>query len=193
MNKKELNNLVFQYQSGEEERLPEIFETVRPLIEQASDEVAKYETNFSKFDCRIITLLKSLAEKFDRDKHDFLSAAKALIDRNKAQYIRRARKRKDPDIPLSAFDSKSDDDLGFQFEDVLANVEETITLQEKIALLAQGEEKKELILLQWSGSVDDSTIASLLQQRFGGNKESHRKYVQRFRKQCATTLAKECA
>lgn len=188
MNKKELNEAVAAYQSGDESELSRIFETVNPLIEKASEEVAKYEPNFIKFDCRVIKLLQQVIEKFDRDSHDFLSAAKALIDRNKAQYIRRAKKRRQPEVLLSALESTSDDEQGYQFEDVLANVENQVTFQEKVTLLAQGDEKKELILLQWSGGVNDSTIATLLAQRFGGKSESHRKYIGRFKSSCQSKL-----
>lgn len=73
--------------------------------------------------------------------------------------------------------------------DVLADVEGEVLLKEKIALLAQGDLRKKTILEIWNrGCTNDSEISSLLAKRFGGNPESHRKFIRRFRIHCQDQL-----
>ncbi|MEC2215087.1 hypothetical protein [Bacillus velezensis] len=74
-------------------------------------------------------------------------------------------------------------------EDTLASVEGEVLLKEKVALLAQDDERKKLILDTWTrGCTNDTEISTLLAQRFGGNAPSHRKFIQRFRSNCQREL-----
>lgn len=68
-------------------------------------------------------------------------------------------------------------------------IEEQESLHEKIALLAQGDRKKEMILSAWVNGTNDSDISILLAQELGGKAESHRTYIKRFRAKCKDVLA----
>jgi hypothetical protein len=66
-----------------------------------------------------------------------------------------------------------------------------ILKKEKIALLAQGDSRCQMILYAWmNGCTNDSELASMLAHRFPNTKpESHRKFIRRFRKECQKRLA----
>ncbi|MMZ61827.1 hypothetical protein D1872_239970 [compost metagenome] len=61
---------------------------------------------------------------------------------------------------------------------------------EKIAFLAEGDSRKLAILKAWTyQALNDSDTAILLAQNYGGNTESHRRYVTRFKSRCQKALA----
>lgn len=77
------------------------------------------------------------------------------------------------------------EEIEFEPMDVLADVESEIIAKEMTALLAQGDHRKKVILGSWmDGNDNNSEISRLLAQSVGGNTESHRKYIQRFRNDC---------
>lgn len=182
--KQQLNSLVGCYQRTEEEvYLREIFKQVNPIIERASRELEHLITDVTKFDCRVVLKAKKLIESFDEDKHDYLAAVKAIVSREKADFIRRRRSKLEEtslDALASGEGSEEGDGLGYQFKSS-ENVVGTILLNEKIALLAQGDSRKKVILNEWSKGADDKSISELLAQRFGGKAESHRKFITRFK------------
>jgi hypothetical protein len=78
----------------------------------------------------------------------------------------------------------------YQFRDELALVDDGLITNEKIALLAEDDSRKLAILNAWSnGDYNDSHTASVLADRHGGNAESHRKFITRFRTTCRGQLA----
>lgn len=87
-------------------------------------------------------------------------------------------------------DEEISEEIYFDPEDVLANVESEVMQKETAALLAQGDCKKTKILGYWLiGNSSSTHISRSLARTYGGNEESHRKYVQRFRKSCAEHLS----
>ncbi|MED4579085.1 hypothetical protein P9480_10015 [Bacillus atrophaeus] len=73
--------------------------------------------------------------------------------------------------------------------DTLASVEDAVLLKEKIALLAQNDPRKQTVLSIWNrGCTNDLEISSLLAKRFGGNPETHRKFIRRFKERCQSQL-----
>lgn len=80
--------------------------------------------------------------------------------------------------------------LEFEPVDVLADVESEVIKKETIDLLAKGDRRKLKVLESWvDGNKNDKQISRTLASTFGGNPESHRKYIQRFRKDCRNILA----
>ncbi|WP_213528742.1 hypothetical protein [Paenibacillus cisolokensis] len=74
--------------------------------------------------------------------------------------------------------------------DDLAVVDDEMITKERITALAGGDPRRLAILNAWTyDGFNDSQTASLLAQRYGGNTESHRKYVARFRTACRAALA----
>lgn len=79
--------------------------------------------------------------------------------------------------------------VDLEFEDDLAVVDSSYSLNERIAILADGDSRKLAILSEWTNpDPNDSNIAKLLAQRHGGNSESHRKFINRFRTRCQQAL-----
>lgn len=192
----QLNSLVVKYQNTREETyLTEIFRKVNPTIEKASKEIEHIITDVTKFDCRVILKAKNLIETFEEDKHDYLAAVKAIISKEKADFLRR-RRSKTEETSFEALASgegteEAGDGLGYQFESP-EDVEGDVILKEKIALLAQGDPRKKVILAEWTKGAEDKAISELLAQRFGGKAESHRKFITRFKsRECQPFFIKE--
>lgn len=73
--------------------------------------------------------------------------------------------------------------------DMLGNVEAEVIAREMTVLLGKDGRRK-LILEAWSyGNTNDLLISVALGRTLGGNKESHRKFIQRFRKECREQLS----
>ena len=101
--------------------------------------------------------------------------------------------RKEESVTFSDVSPEPDEDgdeMEFEPEDVLANVEGEVVTKEMTALLAQDDHRKKVILGNWvEGNTNYADISRSLARSFGGNRESHRKYIQRFRKECHEALA----
>lgn len=107
--------------------------------------------------------------------------ASAVVERNRNEYAELF-------TELNRTDDEGDE-IEFEPQDVSANVEEDVIQRETAALLAQGDCKKEKILGFWViGNTNSTHISRSLARTYGGNIESHRKYIQRFRKSCAEQL-----
>ena len=113
-----------------------------------------------------------------------------LIQQEATDYRRRGKK-EDAELFTTLATSGDDGELiEYEPEDVLADVEGEVISKEMAALLAQGDRRKELIVGSWTiGNDNNSEISRLLAQSIGGNPESHRKFIQRFRADCREMLA----
>ena len=85
------------------------------------------------------------------------------------------------------------EETSYEIEDVLANVENIVIgndeVKEKVALLAQGDYRKETVLNAWiNGNTNDSEISRALACAIGGNESGHRSFVKRFRTYCRQQL-----
>jgi hypothetical protein len=193
LEREKLNNLVHEYKHGNELALDGIYKEVSPILERASREMERLMEDFASFDCVVLRELERHVKTFDVNKHDFLSAVKAVVSKYKARYIRRNKEFQESYVSMNAMEESSsvgadEDSLGWQFE-AKENVEDEILFKEKIALLAQGDSFKETILLEWSKGANDTSISELLAQRFGGKSESHRRSITRFKTECQKRLA----
>ena len=116
--------------------------------------------------------------------------ANYITNRSAARHVNKTKY--EPPITFSEMESEVREDveeIEFEPEDVLANVEGEVIKRETADLLAQGDCKKEKILGFWSiGNTNNAYISRSLARSFGGNEETHRKYIQRFRKSCAEQL-----
>jgi hypothetical protein len=190
LDKQYLNNLVVSYKNGDELALPSIFNAINPLIERASQELERFVEDPTKFDCRMILKTKKLIETFDGEKHDLYSAVKALVSKEKADFIKR-RSRRGQLVSMDGIESSNEDEAGHQFKDERADVESEIMYRERAALLAQNDSRKEIIIREWSKGADDKSISELLAQQFGGKWDSHRRFITRFKTECRNLLAEE--
>lgn len=87
-------------------------------------------------------------------------------------------------------DQEDGDEIEFEPEDVLANVESEVIQKETIELLAENDRRKKKILESWSlGNANGSQISRSLARSLGGDETAHRRYIQRFRNACRDTLS----
>lgn len=88
-----------------------------------------------------------------------------------------------------SIDNGEGEEKRFEPIDVLANVESEVVAKELTALLAKDGRTK-IILESWTDGNDNiSSISDTLARVLGGNAESHRKFIHRFKDQCHDTLA----
>ena len=85
-------------------------------------------------------------------------------------------------VSLDHLNEKYEEQGGFQIRCDGPSVESTILIEEVIYLLAQGDLRKEIILLHWSQGASDTEISKVLAHRFGGSSAYQRQYVIRFKK-----------
>lgn len=116
-----------------------------------------------------------------------------LINEVAAEAVRR-NKREEAELfsTLIADEEEGEEVPEIEFDpiDVLANVESEIIAKETVALLAEGDLKKEFVLQSWADGVSSVLeISRSLARSYGGNVETHRKSVNRFRTFCRTELS----
>lgn len=81
------------------------------------------------------------------------------------------------------------DEVEFEPVDVLGNVESEVIVKEMTALLGKDGRRKAVLEAWTIGNTNDKSISSTLGRTLGGNQESHRKFIQRFRKECREQLS----
>lgn len=97
------------------------------------------------------------------------------------------RKRQETESLEKAMEELGDRDSSFK--DDLAVVDDSLLVNEKIAFLAGDDLKKKFVLKAWSEGCDnDSELAVLLAQRFGGSARSYCMFIRRFRMECRKKL-----
>lgn len=109
-------------------------------------------------------------------------------------YLSSEKFRNDQSSLFSEIVTKDDEGKEAEYEpvDVLANVESEVVAKRTIDLLAQADRRKLVILNEWAnGNTIDSDISLALAREIGGNPESHRKAIHRFRIECRRAL--DCA
>ena len=159
-------------------------------VYRESDKLTGRITDTSRFEARCINDLARYLN-IDKEHRNHKRHLIRIINRNVGEFL--STYRTEQSIPFSVIASCDEEDedkqLGFDEVDVLANVESDVIAKEMTALLAQDDHRKKVILGNWIlGNDSSSDISRLLAQTFGGNVESHRKFIQRFRKDCRESL-----
>ncbi|MGD6975981.1 hypothetical protein ACQKKC_01595 [Bacillus altitudinis] len=150
-----------------------------PYILRESERIAGIVPDQTSFEQRTLLSIGYWLDRYRENGRDKKALIQRIIKRESIKYMKETRKR----VVIAIDDS-------WEPQDVLADVEGAILLKEKTALLAQGDLRKEMILKNWSrGCTNNTEIAMLLAQHFGGNIEGNRKYIQRFRLKCQRELA----
>src|SRR5690625_1716845 len=107
--------------------------------------------------------------------------AKSVVDRNKnemAEYFSSLKK-----------EDEEGEELEYEPTDFLADVESEVIEKDMVALLAEDDHRKLKVLEGWRiGNTNDKQISRTLAGTFGGKSDSHRKFIQRFRKSCREKL-----
>lgn len=173
------NNLIVYETSWIINRIYEVSDNVRGLV-----------TDQTLFEERCI---KRVGEYLSKDKERYKhrryierlinEVATSVVDRNKNEYAELF------STLLAEHEDEEEQEIEFEPEDVLANVESEVIRNETIALLAEGDRIKSMVLQSWSdGNDNNASISRTLASTFGGNAESHRRAVNRFRTECRKQL-----
>src|SRR5690625_1135804 len=126
----------------------------------------------------------------DKSRTSHRNYIERLIQQEASDYRRRGKKEDAELFTTLATFGDDGEEIEYEPEDVLADVEGEVIAKETAALLAQDDRRKELIVGSWTiGNDNNSEISRLLAQSIGGNSESHRKFIQRFRADCREMLA----
>lgn len=107
--------------------------------------------------------------------------ASVVIARNKREYAEL--------FSDMATEDSEGDEMEYEPVDVLADVESDVIAKEMTALLAQDGRRKTIVEAWLLGNTNGRHISRTLARTLGGNEESHRKFIQRFEKECQQRLA----
>lgn len=186
MKKEQLNMLATSAQKGCVHSRDRILSYFTPIIRRESQRIWYLVKDETFFEAECYKHILQAIKHFNPRKGDFISLAMSNIFRKRREHICRYSIGRDTLLPLDHGEVSILETL----KDDLADVPKKVLLNEKVALLAEGDIRKRLVLNEWmKGCADDSSIAAFLAKRIGGKKESHRRFITRFRTSCREILA----
>jgi|SRR5699024_6098210 len=157
-------------------------------IYRESDKLLDKITDTTRFEDRCIKDIGeylSLDEGNVRNKDHLVWLIKRKVKEATDNYKKEDNEYFSDVVSMEAFD----EEVEFEPQDVLANVEEEVMAKETAALLAQDDCRDKAILNYWLiGNTNSAHISRSLARTFGGNDKSHRVYVHRFRESCRNQL-----
>ena len=193
MDNEQLNKLAISAQQGSDSAYHEILRHFLPKISRISESIWYLVVNETHFEQSCIVGIKDAIKRFDQSKGAFSTQVNFHIRQAKSRSISRlTKRRRGYEMDYLDKHSSGDEERSSNYEvvDDLAVIDDGIIVNEKIALLAEDDSRKLAILNAWSnGEYNDSDTASFLAKRYGGNSESHRKFINRFRTTCRGALA----
>ena len=178
------DNLIFIKEAMKHQEVLDVVEMVAETIWHKIPDITSFEHT-----C-YVNIGKEMAKK---EVRSIRGLATHVANRSAAKHIN-ATKYHTP-TPFSDIESEINgeedtDEMEFEPEDVLANVESDVIAKEMTALLAQDDHRFKMILGYWvDGNTNNAYISRSLARTFGGNAESHRRSISRFRESCRDTLA----
>ncbi|WP_077736248.1 MULTISPECIES: hypothetical protein [Bacillus] len=155
-----------------------------PYVEWESRRIAHLIRDMTAFEQRCYEKIGKAIEIFSGNGRDKRALIQHIIKQERDHFLKNHKLRNDV-----AIESINEEGNVWEPEDVSENVVGKVLLKEKVALLAQGDPRKRVILEAWiRGCTNDTDISTLLAQRFGGNAKCHRIFIQRFRSRCQSQL-----
>ncbi|EME76183.1 hypothetical protein OZL92_20745 [Bacillus sonorensis] len=156
-----------------------------PYVEWESRRIAHLIKDMTAFEQRCYEKIGKAIEIFSGNGRDKRALIQYIIKQERNHFLKKHKLRNDV-----AIEYINEEGTVWEPEDVSTNVVGEVLLKEKVALLAQGDPRKRVILEAWiRGCTNDTDISTLLAQRFGGNARSHCRFIQRFRSRCQSQLA----
>ncbi|AZV88340.1 hypothetical protein BUN12_0076 [Bacillus amyloliquefaciens] len=155
-----------------------------PYVTKEAERIAHLIPDFTSFEQECYQAIGRTLENLAENGREKKALIQRIIRETRHRFVKNRRSR--DEIAIEAINEEG---TVWEPEDTLASVEDAVLLKEKVALLAQDDERKKLILDTWTrGCTNDTEVSTLLAQRFGGNAPSHRKFIQRFRSNCQREL-----
>ncbi|WP_337102388.1 hypothetical protein [Paenibacillus sp. YIM B09110] len=194
MNNEQLNILAVKAREGSEVSYHEILQHFLPKIYRMSQNIWHSVVNETHFEQSCLVGIQDAIKRFDPEKGAFSTQVnyrfRQALWRSTTRLKKRRRGYEIDSLDVSSSDVEDERSNNYEVEDNLAVIDDSILVHEKIALLAEDDSRKLAILNAWSnGEYNDSDTASFLAKRYGGNSESHRKFINRFRTTCQKALA----
>jgi hypothetical protein len=164
-----------------------------PIVQRMSSQVWYMFLDESSFEHECYRKITRAATKYDPTRgRTFRNFVLHKLQGVRSTHLKRRSKSRTNLTSIEALASRDDEgnDTPYDVIDNLAVIDDGLLVNEKIALLAEDDSRKLAILNAWSnGEYNDSDTASFLAKRYGGNSESHRKFINRFRTTCQKALA----
>lgn len=191
MDKEKLNTLAVKSASGCQKSTDAILQHFIPIVRRMSQSIWYLLIDETSFEHECYYRIKLAARKYDplggRSFSNYVVYNLTLV---RKMHLKRREIGRDKLTSIEALASRDDDATPYEVIDNLAVIDDRYLVNEKIALLAEDDSRKLAILNAWSnGEYNDSDTASFLAKRCGGNSESHRKFINRFRTTCQKALA----
>lgn len=158
-------------------------------IYKESDKLIHKITDTTRFEDRCIKEIGEYLSIDDSNKHKRRYLIR-LVNRKVKEALDNFRQEESELFTELSSYNKEEDEMEFEPEDVLADVESEVIAKEMTALLAQGDHLLEEIVGYWAiGNTNNASISRSLARTFGGNAESHRRRINRFRHDCRKHLS----
>ncbi|MFN2748059.1 hypothetical protein ACINLE_06940 [Bacillus sp. z60-18] len=155
-----------------------------PYVVREAEKLAHLIPDFTSFEQECYQAIGYALERYVDNGREKKVLIQRTIKQVKARVLKNRRSRNEV-----AIEAINEEGTVWEPEDVSENVVGKVLLKEKVALLAQGDPRRTLILDTWiRGCTNDTDISTLLAQRFGGNARSHCRFIQRFRAHCQSQL-----
>ncbi|MEV2911311.1 hypothetical protein ABNF65_22555 [Paenibacillus larvae] len=187
MDKNKLNSLALKAKLGCEKSLWKIKAELIGEIHKMSNYNWHSIRNEAKFEESCFTRIDSAVRAFDPKKGNFYNLAMFKIN----SCLKESRKRfSETPVVISLSEKRSEVELESTVVDESAIIDDRLMVNEKIALIAKGDPRKEMILKLWASGVNETKyIARVIAKNQGGKISSHLSYVHRFRARCRRALA----
>lgn len=175
--------------SYEGEALTELYRRFLPQINRTSQSIWYKVRDETVFENRCFQKIEYVVSTYDPNKGSLDRAIIGVIRKSASMLV------KDSRVPWWKFVVPDDEESEgkrsspFEITDDLAVVDDELMVNERIASLAGDDSRRKFVLWAWSeGFFNESELATLLAQRFGGNARSHCRFIQRFRTECQEKL-----
>lgn len=189
MNNRQLNNLALKAKYGCEESLWELKGVFLSKIHDLSNRNWHSIRNEESFEESCFTQIDRAVSAFNPKRGNFYTSVMIRL-RCLLMKSRRRFSEKPQVLSLSDKIGSTDIELELAVIDESTVIDDRLMVNEKIALLAKGDPRKEMILKLWASGVNKTKyIAGVLAKNQGGNIPSHETYVHRFRARCRKALA----
>jgi len=164
---------------------PWILSELQRAVSRVSHQVANTERIERRATARIGEYLKSGEGTYLNRKH-----ITRLIYQETSFALKHSRREYAMHLADLTLDDGEGQAIEYDPEDVLADSNSgALELEETITLLAKDDRRNKMILNAWAnGHTEAKEISCILADALGGNSESHRKHIQRFKKSCRTEL-----
>lgn len=200
MEQKKLNNAAISAKLGSPDSCLEVIAGVYSLIREAVDSNWVYIDDCHKLEEYVYeTLIWNAVRNYAPEKGDFKPYFRMRLRSTVARYRGRSQerlKRNGKVASLEGIAEKAAESGAepFDIADDSTDVEKKVTakesVMEKVALLAEGDPRKEMILTAWiMGYTNISELARLLADKRGTSESSERVFIQRYKDRCRTVLA----